>query len=221
MQNAVRVCTLIACMLVATGIASATPSSIILIPSTDTVDKGTVHVDLDTLFTVGQGSDNSSVLSIGATCGVADRLEVGFDYLSDTTNPLVANVKYQVCGNDTLAFAVGGWLLGDQGSSGANQVYGLVSYTCEAGRFAAGFATGSQSTLEMDEDQLWLSYDRSIGDDWWVGADFVSGDSFLGSLNAGVGYSFAENAGIIVGYNAYNSSGAFDDTVTVQIDIDL
>ena len=37
---------------------------------------------------------------------------------------------------------------------------------------------------------------------------------------AGFGYSVAENAGILIGFNAYNASGS-DDTVTVQVDIDF
>ncbi len=220
MHMMARICMWLACVAIFAGIASATPSSIILIPSTDTVDKGTVHFDLDTLFTVGQGSENSSVLSIGPTCGVTDCLEVGFDFLSDTTNPLVGNVKFKVCNSDPWAFVVGAWLLGDPGTTGANQFYGLASYTCDAGRLAAGFASGRESTLGVDEDQLWLSFDRDLSDDWWFGADFVSGDSFLGSFNAGFGYSVAENAGILIGYNALNASGA-QDTVTVQVDFDF
>lgn len=198
----------------------ATPSSIIVIPSTDTVDKGTLHLDLDTLFTVGQGADNSSTLSIGATYGVTDDLEIGFDYLSDTADPLIANVKYQVYEDDRLSVALGGWLLGDAGTTGGNQVYGLVSHTGGAGRFAVGYASGSRSTFGRDQNQLWLSYDRDLGDRWWVGADYISGDSSLGGLNLGVGYSFADNGGLIVGYDIYNDN-SLDNTLTVQVDVDL
>lgn len=203
-----------------TAVAGATPSSIIIIPSTDTVGKGTVHMDLDTLFTVGQGADNSSALSVGATYGLTEDLEVGFDYLSDTGDPLVGNIKYQAYQDEGITVALGGWLLGNAGTSGANQVYGLVSLDCDAGRFAVGYASGSRSTFGQDQDQLWVSYDRAIDDRWWVGADYISGDSPIGGLNLGVGYSFAQNGGLIVGYSVYNNN-ASDDTVTVQVDVDL
>ena len=198
----------------------ATPSSIIIIPSTDTVEKGTVHLDLDTLFTVGQGANNSSALSIGATYGLTDDLEVGFDYLSDTGDPLVGNLKYQVYKDQGIAVALGGWLLGHTGTTGANQIYGLLSYSCDAGRFAVGYASGSESTFGQDGNQLWLSYDKALDDQWWVGADYVSGDSYIGGLSFGVGYSFAENAGLILGYSLYNNN-AVDNTVTAQVDVNL
>ena len=206
-----------ALLVVAATWVGATPSTIIYIPSTDTCPKGTVHLDYDTLFTVGQGSANSTATSIGAVYGVTDRLEIGFDYLTNTTNPLIGNVKYKAWNDDHIALALGAWLLGDTGSTGANQVYGLASYTCDAGRFAAGFAHGSRSTLGTDENQLWLSYDKALDDKWWLGADYVSGDSPMGSLNLGVGYAVSDNVGMILGYDFCNASGA-NDTVTLQVD---
>ena len=203
-------------LLLVGSIAGATPSSIILIPSTDVVDEGVVHMDLDTLFTVSQGGGNASALSIGATYGVFEDVEVGFDWLSDTTNPLVGNIKWQPYSNDEIAIAIGAWLCGDNTSSGANQFYGLVSYDSDIGRFAAGGAFGSKTNLGMDENQLWLSYDKALDDEWWVGADYVSGDSWLGSLNVGVGYAVADNAGLILGYNSYNAGGP--GTLTMQVD---
>ncbi|MBM3473637.1 MAG: hypothetical protein FJX75_10245 [Armatimonadetes bacterium] len=200
-----------------TSLVNATPSTIIYIPSTDTLAKGTVHLDYDTLFTVGRGKGNSTAASIGALYGVTDRLEVGLDYLTSTGNPLVGNAKYKVWNDDRFAVAVGAWLLGDEGTTGVNQVYGLASYNCKDGRFAAGFAHGSKTTLGTDEDQFWLSYDKVLNDRWWVGADYVSGDSAMGSLNLGVGYTLADNVSMILGCDLYNASGA-NDTVTVQLD---
>lgn len=207
-------------LLLLQSIVGATPSSIILIPSTDTLARGVAHVDVDTVFTVGQGAANASAVSVGATCGVTDRLEVGFDWLSDTTNPLVGNVKWVPYSNESVNIALGAWLLGNAGSSGANQVYALVSCDTHAGRFAVGGAFGSKATLGTDEDQLWVSYDRALGEKWWAGADYISGDSPLGSLNVGVGYTVSGNTGVIVGYDAYNASGS-RDTVTVQVDINF
>ena len=198
--------------------AYATPSSIILIPSTDTVEEGAVHMDLDTLFTVGQGAGNSSALSIGATYGVTEDLEVGFDWLSDTSTPVVGNVKWRPWSNDEWSVVVGAWLLGDASTSGSNQVYGLVSHDCSAGRFAVGYATGSTQALAPDESQFWFSYDKTLNDDWWLGADYVSGDSWLGSANVGVGYAVSDNVGLILGYNHYNAAGT-DDTLTMQVDV--
>jgi len=204
-------------MVVAASLAGATPSSIVFIPSTDTVPQGTVHLDVDTLFTVGQGSSNTSTTSIGAVYGATDRLEIGLDYVTHTTNPLVGNLKYKAWNNDEFAVAVGAWLLGDSGTTGANQVYALGSYKCDAGRFALGFAHGDEETLGEDNDQLWVSYDRQLNGKWWVGADFVSGHSPMGSLNLGVGCAVADNVGLILGYDFYNASG-INDTVTLQLD---
>ncbi|MBM3501675.1 MAG: hypothetical protein FJX74_23730, partial [Armatimonadetes bacterium] len=215
MRALVNIVSGLAALLVA-ACAAATPSTIIYIPSTDTCPQGTVHLDYDTLFTVGQGADNSNATSIGAVYGLTDRLEIGFDYLTNTTNPILGNAKYKVWNDEQFTVSVGAWLLGDEGTTGANQVYGLASYNSDAGRFALGFAHGSRETLGTDENQLWLSYDKALDAKWWVGADYVSGDSPMGSLNLGVGYAVADNVSMILGYDFYNASG-LNDTVTLQV----
>jgi predicted porin len=207
-------------LVVASSLVEATPSTIIYIPSTDTYPKGTAHMDVDTVFTIGQAGNNTSVTSIGGTYGVTDRLEVGLDYVTDTTNPLIGNAKYKVWNDDRFAIAVGAWLLGDPGTTGANQFYGLASYSADAGRFAIGFGRGSRRTLGTGENQLWLSYDKALNDKWWVGADYVSGSSPMGSLNLGVGYTLADNVSMILGYDFYNAAGP-TDTATVQLDVNF
>jgi hypothetical protein len=72
--------------------------------------------------------------------------------------------------------------------------------------------------LGTGEDQLWLSYDKALNDQWWVGADYVSGSSPMGSLNLGVGYTLADNVSMILGYDFYNAARA-TDTATVQLDL--
>jgi hypothetical protein len=109
-------------------------------------------------------------------------------------------------------------MLGDEGTTGVNQVYVLASYAAKVGRFALGYAVGSRRTLGTDQDQVWASYDRALSDKWWVGADYISGDSFMGSLNVGAAYTIADNVSMILGYDFYNAPGA-KDTVTAQLDV--
>jgi hypothetical protein len=220
MRTLIATVVCLSALVAAISVAGATPSTIIYIPSTDTYPRGTAHMDVDTVFTIGQAGNNTSVTSIGGTYGATDRLEVGFDYVTDTTNPLIGNAKYRLWNDDHFAIAIGAWLLGDPGTTGANQLYGLASYSADPGRFAIGFAHGSKRTLGTGENQLWLSYDRTLNDKWWVGADFVSGSSPMGSLNLGVGYTLADNFSMIFGYDFYSAAEA-TDTATVQLDVNF
>ncbi len=215
-----QVVLLIAAGLAGAVVAGATPASIIQIPSTDTIAKDTFHLDYDTLFTVGEGTHNTTGMDFGVGYGITDRWEIGLDYLTNTGHPLTFHTKYRVYDHSGLAVAVGAWMLGDSGTTGGNEYYGLASYKTKVGRFAAAGGFGDQATFGQDHNQLWLSYDKSFGKRWWVGADYVSGKSFLGAKNVGVGYNFASNADLILGYDIYNSS-ALNNTVTVQLDVNL
>ncbi len=204
-------------MLAWAATAGATPSTIISIPSTDTFPKGTFFLDYDTLFTTGQ-AHNTTAMDFGLGYGITDRWEIGVDYLTNTGHPLTFNTKYRVYDHSGFAVAVGAWMLGDSGSTGGNQYYGLASYKSSAGRFAVGGGIGDQATFGPDHNQLWASWDKQLAKKWWAGVDYISGQSFAGSTNLGVAYTFADNTSIIFGYDFYNNS-AFPDTVTVQLDL--
>jgi hypothetical protein len=220
MQTELRIGVLLVGVVAVAGAAGATPSTIVFIPSTDTVAKGTAHLDYDTYFTVGQGKNNATTMDFGVGYGITDRWEMGVDYFTGTPDPVCFHTKYRVYDRKGLKIALGAQLVGHRGTTGADQLYGLGSYDTRIGRFAAGYAFGDRKTLGPDHDQLWLSWDKALTDRWWAGVDYASGTSSLGALSLGVGYSFAKNAGLILGYDAYNS-GALRDAVTLQLDVNL
>ncbi len=218
MRSLARIAMLLGAAVIVATVAGATPSTIITIPSTDTIAKNTFHIDYDTLFTVGQGKSNTTAMDFGLGYGITDRWEIGLDYLTNTSNPVIGHTKYRVYDKGGFAVALGAWLLGDSGTTGGNQFYGLASYKTQVGRFAVGGAFGDRATFGRDHNQLWLSWDKQLAKKWWAGVDYVSGDSFLGATNFGVSYAFADNVSMILGYDLYNSS-AFKDTATVQMDV--
>ncbi|MCM0083801.1 hypothetical protein L4X63_19620 [Geomonas sp. Red32] len=145
----------------ATGVAMATPSTQIWIPSTDVQAFGTFHLGIDNYLRasgVGRASGDpthrdANVYDIGPVAGFLpfEKLqgEIGFDYLSTGTepndnHPWSANIKIGTP-EDSLfknspALAVGGYNLGPSLSksvapgvvSGQNILYGLAAKTLPA-----------------------------------------------------------------------------------------
>ena len=160
-----------------TGIAMATPSTQIWIPSTDVQAYKTFHLGIDSYIRATKNNDGTrgtNLYDIGPVVGFLpfEKLqgEIGFDYTSNTTindnHPLSGNVKIATP-EDSLfkmspAIAVGGYNLGPaQGTatapsilSGQNIVYGLVAKTVPAigavpslGRLSAGYYRGAEKAL--------------------------------------------------------------------------
>ena len=160
-----------------TGIAMATPSTQIWIPSTDVQAYKTFHLGIDSYIRATKNNDGTrgtNLYDIGPVVGFLpfEKLqgEIGFDYTSNTTindnHPLSGNVKIATP-EDSLfkmspAIAVGGYNLGPaQGTatapsilSGQNIVYGLVAKTVPAigavpslGRLSAGYYRGAELAL--------------------------------------------------------------------------
>jgi len=139
-----------------TGIAMATPSTQIWIPSTDVQAYGTFHLGIDNYIRANKGPDGTrqpNTYDIGPVAGFLpfEKLqgEIGFDYLANGTDP---NDNHPWSGNIKLAtpedslfkmspaIAVGGYNLGaslNKGlapnvTSGENIMYGLVAKTLPA-----------------------------------------------------------------------------------------
>jgi len=243
---------LLAMMIVvaASGIALATPSTQIWIPSTDIQAFGTGHLGIDNYIrTSKNGPVANNVYDIGLTAGVLPweklQAEVGVDYIDGGTNagadahPLYFNAKLGTP-EDSLckyspALAVGIYNVGTQTGGNAptkqNMVYGLVARTLPViGRISAGGFHGS-STVLVDEngksanDGLLLSWDRTmseISDKLWLGVDYQSGKSALGALNFGVSWKFSKNVAVLFGYDIYNNvKTGGKNTFTTQVDIDF
>jgi hypothetical protein len=143
----------------AAGVAMATPSTQIWIPSTDVQGFGTFHLGIDNYFRAsgvpksppnGAAARDANIMDIGPVVGILPfeklQAEIGFDYLVNANEP---NDNHPWSGNfkiatpeDSLfkfspAFAVGMYNVGPSlnratapgVTSGQNIVYGLVAKT--------------------------------------------------------------------------------------------
>ncbi len=226
------------------GVAHATPSTQIWIPSTDIQSYKKVHFGADTYIkTASQdtGVTEPTVTNLGLTVGVLPwekfQMEVGIDYRDiggNHTYPLLFNAKVGIP-EDALckyspAIAVGGYDFGTKSDVTDNDlVYALVAKTIGTlGRFSAGYYTGNDKLLiktdsTQDNDGVLLSWDRTISeisDKLWLAVDYQGGKSAYGALSFGAAWKFAPNVGVILGYDIYNES-AYKPTATIQVDIDF
>ncbi|GFO56668.1 hypothetical protein GMSM_36750 [Geomonas sp. Red276] len=165
----------------ATGVAMATPSTQIWIPSTDIQSFGTFHLGIDNYIRTDRGPTGrqAGFYDIGPEAGFLpfEKLqgEVGFDFVStnsdpNDSHPLSANFKIgtpeDALFKNSPAIAVGMYNLGPALSSsiapgvasGQNLLYGLVAKTLPAfgsvpslGRISAGGYHGSARAL-IDEN---------------------------------------------------------------------
>lgn len=225
------------------GIASATPSTQIWIPSTDIQPYKKVHFGLDTYIkTASQdGGTEPTVTNLGLTVGVLPfekiQMEIGIDY-RDTGGthdyPVLFNAKAGVpenaLGKYFPAIVVGGYDFGtEKDVTDYNIVYALAAKTLgKLGRFSAGYYRGKDKLLvdlsgNKDNHGVLLSWDRTIpeiSDKLWLALDYQGGKSGYGALSAAFAWKFAPNVGVIFGYDIYNESD-YKPTATIQLDIDF
>lgn len=248
MKKAVKVLVLsIAMVGLLGGVAAATPSTQIWIPSTDIQAFKTGHLGIDYY---ARSKENASeqrphVYDIGLTAGVLPfekvQMEAGVDLIANgdsaaDDNPLYFNAKLGTpegaLFSGSPALAAGGFLFGtDRSSTDYNVVYALVAKTVPVlGRISAGYYTGNDELLldengKKDNDGVLLSWDRSlpeISDKLWAAVDYQGGDNALGALSFGISYAFAPNVSVIVGYDIYNENATGgEDTYTTQLDINF
>src|SRR3990172_8530653 len=225
------------------GVAYATPSTQIWIPSTDVQPYKKVHFGLDTYIkTASQdGVTEPTVTNLGLTVGVLPfekfQTEIGLDYRDiggNHTYPMLFNAKIGTP-EDALfkyspALAIGGYDFGTKKDlTDANIVYALAAKTIgKLGRFSAGYYTGNDKVLvdingNKDNDGVLLSWDRTIpeiSDKLWLAVDYQGGKNSYGALSFAFAWKFAPNVGIIFGYDIYNESH-YKPTATIQVDIDI
>jgi len=226
------------------GIANATPSTQIWIPSTDIQPYKILHYGSDSYIkTTGieTGANPGITTNIGLTVGVLPfekiQMEAGIDY-RDTDgvheSPLLFNAKLGVpegvLFKGAPALAVGGYDFGtEKNVSDSNIYYGLVAKTFDKiGRLSAGYYAGNDKVLldtngDKDNTGVLLSWDRTISevsDKLWAAIDYQGGKNSYGALSFGVAWKFAPNVGVIVGYDIYNESN-YKPTATLQLDIDF
>lgn len=225
------------------GIANATPSTHIWIPSQDIQPFKKVHFGLDTYIKTQShdGTTEPTVTNAGLTVGVLPfetiQMEVGIDYRDiggDHTYPLYLNAKLGVP-EDALfkgspAFAVGGYDFGTKNDiTDYNIVYGMVGKTFGSlGRFCVGYYSGNDKLLvdingNKDNDGILAAWDRTISeisDKLWAAIDYQGAKNGYGALSFGVSWKFAPNVSVIFGYDIYNES-TYKPTATIQLDIDF
>ena len=238
-------CAVLAAM--AGGIAHATPSTQIWIPSTDIQPFKTLHFNFDTYIRTKNeesGGKLPPVVVLGPTAGILPfqkvQAEIGFDLIhagSDADDyPLYFHGKVGTPEGSLFpsspAIAVGGYNFGTKSDvTNQNIVYGLVARTFPIiGRLSAGYFFGNDKVLvdengSGDEKGVLLSWDRTlseISDKLWAAVDYQGTDSAMGALSFGVSYAFAKNASIIFGYDIYNEKKTGgENTFTVQVDFNL
>jgi hypothetical protein len=235
----------------ATGIAMATPSTQIWIPSTDVQAFKTLHLGIDNYTRVSSGGADSrpNVYDLGLTAGVLPfekiQAEVGIDYITNGTtfdnHPIYFNAKLATPEDSLFTFspalALGGYGIGTNGDSNSpvrtdqNIIYGLVARTLPVvGRLSAGYYVGNDKVLldkngSKDNDGVLLSWDRTmteISDKLWLAVDYQGGKSALGALSFGASWNFAKNVSVIFGYDIYNDKTvAGQNTFTTQVDINF
>jgi hypothetical protein len=220
----------------ATGIAMATPSTQIWIPSTDVQGYKTLHLGIDNYTrTSSEGAANRpNVYDLGLTAGVLPfekiQAEVGVDYITNGVsgfdgNPISFNVKLATPEDSIFTFspalALGGYGLGTNGSTKSsfrtdqNMVYGLAARTLPLlGRISAGYYVGNDDVLvdrngKRDNNGVLLSWDRTmseVSDKLWLAVDYQGGQNSMGAFNVGASWKFSKNVSVLFGYDIFNDN---------------
>ncbi len=216
MRTLVATMSLVVCMAV-----YATPSTLVSIPSTDIQPKGIYHLGSDT-FLPEDGS-GAATSDIGLTYGLDPRVEIGVDNFSGTVDPLTFNAKVLITPMGSkvpVAVGISNLALKKDSAWDQQMVYIVGSYVTDAGpRVTFGGYTSNENIVGSPKDGILLGVDYQQGK-WWYGIDYISGENGLGTVNPGVGYNFADNVGVILGYDKYNNS-EFKNTMNLQVDINF
>lgn len=215
-------------LLATASVSFALPSAVVNVPSTDTHIEKAFHLDIDNNVALGEPEKFVNDFSaFGLSYGLGRGLEVGLDVLSGVDHPFFLNAKYAfpLCSrNDAWRMAVGGYAFGIDSEPSLDVWYAVMSYDFGRDRVHAGFFTGNDDLLRnpftgSDESSgLLLAWDRPLDDKWWVGVDYVAGESTLGALNAGVRYAVSGDSAVLLGVDLWNND-AMATTVNVQYDL--
>lgn len=207
--------------------AWATPSTQIWIPSTDIQATGTFHLGIDNYVTVAPAAGAPTSLYVaGLTYGAFSGLEVGFDYMTGLTSPVMFNAKYGMAESASLpvSFAVGAYNVGFDTAANNDQniIYGLIAKNFDPiGRLSVGYYTSNERIFGAGNNTgILASWDKALTDKVWAAVDYQGGNNALGALSFGLSYAFSSNTSVILGYDIYNVAGV-PGTVTTQLDINF
>lgn len=233
------------------GMAYATPSTTLWIPSTDIQPFGVVHFGADTYNCVIKepttANTTGNTIDYGLTVGVAPNddkfgVEVGIDYRDATgnsKNPWYLNAKVGMkegaFGEMMPAIAVGGFDFGTKSSTSSatdfrtdnNILYAMAAKTLgAAGRISLGYFSGNDKVLldetgKADNAGILASWDKALNEKWWAAVDYQGGKSGYGALSFGVAYTVSPNSSFIFGYNIYNNDKLHDPTIEFNYDVNF
>lgn len=214
--------------------ASATPSTIVRVPSADVQPYATFHLGIDNNTTMFEspaptGGGYYVPVTYGLTIGFLDlpfvQIEGGIDVREPTGKPITWNVKAvrpEGAEHPVMpALVIGMYDMGtSSGDNDYNIFYAEVAKTVSfLGRFTFGYFIGSASRLidkngEEDSSALIMGFDRrmpEINDRLWFGIDYMGTRSDYGAVNFGFSWSFSESASLLIGYIRYNEE--FDEFI--------
>lgn len=210
----------------------ATPSTQIWNPSTDIQGLGTVHLGVDNYFSIESNISKPYAFGtdFGITFGLMQNLEIGFDVVEPTANPLYFNLKYGIAETGGIpAIAAGIFNVGTAANStDYNILYAVIAKTFDPiGRISFGCYAGNDKIMVTDtgvaaNTGLIATWDKALSDKIWLSVDYASGLSLYGCLSFGGSYAFAANTTVIFGYVIFNSNVLnTNNTFTTQLDINL
>jgi hypothetical protein len=141
------------------GLAAPAPTTIFRAPSADAAPLGALRVGYDTAFWPGSGRSAAVPAALGLTAGVLPverlRLEVGFDLVFPTRDPLVLNAKLGspegalFAGSPSLA--VGIFEAGLTALTALDVCYAALGKRTRIGTFTVGGYVGSERLLRSSE----------------------------------------------------------------------
>lgn len=237
---------LLSASLMLVGSALATPTTHIWGPSTDIQPYLKWHITSDIYLPMEAlpgGTMIPPVTNLGLTVGIIPSekvgLELGFDHKAGLgaldNKPLYLNAKLGTPEQSLMpALALGLYDLGSESDvTNFNILYIKAAKAIKAGesdfgRISVGFFTGNDKLLldgagEKDNQGLMVAWERTItefSEKLWVCAEYMGTESSYGTVNFGFAWKFAENVGLLVGYDLPNNSD-LSSTATVQVDIDF
>jgi len=140
--------------------------------------------------------------------------------------------------NGAPAIAIGAYNFGLKNNlTNYNIAYGIIAKTVPVlGRLSVGYYVGNDKLLidgtgAKAGSGILASWDRSmkeISDKLWFAVDYQGGNNYLGALNFGFSWAFTDKVSVIFGYDIYNDSKTFynsvntnKNTFTTQLDINF
>jgi len=221
---------------------TATPSTIIWIPSIDFQAYRSFHLGIDNYaydFRNGKTFSGAAFpTDFGLTVGVLPdsivQAEIGIDYMTPSISPFMLNAKIGIPEGALIdgfpAIAIGGFGFGFlKNFMDYNLVYGIAGKTLPViGRIEAGYFSGNKkllvdlSTGKVANSGVLLSWDRQIpeiSENLWLAVDYQGSKSSFGAFSYGFAWSFSKNVSVIFARDVFNAD--IPSTFTMQLDINI